>query len=186
MTITGISAEDRARALAAYRALNDSPLQRRLREEKAWFAGVVYWNPADVSYDELTYELRRIRELGFNAVRYHTCRPEERAPGTYDFTRCDLWMQAAQEVGIGVLLHLGLARLSDELLAKHDMTRAEFEVALPDDPRLIAAYREAIPPIIRHYRDHPALMAWMDFGEPDSGARDFVPEVDREGFANWL
>ena len=65
---SSISAEDRAAAREAYLAIADKPFTRKLREEKEWFAGVVWWNPADQDIDVLKAELTRMREVGFNAV----------------------------------------------------------------------------------------------------------------------
>lgn len=174
-----------AAAAAAYRTLNDSPIQRRLRDESAYFVGAVYWNPGDYTLDGLIYELGRMRKLGFNMVRFHSVQPIELEPGMFDFSRADDWLNAAGEVGIGVSLALNMGTLSPAALAKHDISAQAYAQAHYTDPALLAALEEHIAPIVRHFRDHPALLVWGGFGEPhpESGG---MSDYDKVHFAAWL
>ena len=181
-----IAEEDRASALQVYKALNDSPIQRRLRQEKAWFVGAVYWNPADVTRAELTNELRRMRTVGFNMVRFHNAAPIEIGPGLFDFTRADEWLAAAQEAGLNVLLDAGLGRPGAQNLAANAITWDEFQAADVDDPRLQAVLRQHLGPIITHFRGNPVLQAYMAFGEPHPGERELSTPLAKQQFAAWL
>lgn len=183
--MTPISLSDRQSAIAAIRALNDSPLQRRFREQKPWFVGVVYWNPADCDKTKLLYEFERIKGLGFNVLRFHSVEPMEIAPGEFDFSRSDLWMDVAAEVDLGVLLGMH-TRPSSATLALHGLTVEEFAASQPADPRALAAIRATIAPMIQRYCQHPALFGWMGFGEPGPGPRSMDNPGDRQAFAGWL
>jgi len=181
-----ISAEDQAAALAVYRSLNDSPIQRRLRQEKAWFMGAVYWNPADVTRAELTAELRRMRATGFTVVRYHNAAPVETGPGQYDFSQADEWLAAAQDAGLKVLLGAGLGRPGAHSLAANGITLEEYQAADGADPLVQAVLRQHLRPILEHFRGHPALQAYMAFGEPHPGERELTTPKAKQQFADWL
>jgi beta-galactosidase len=184
MTISGISDHDREIAHAAYRALNDSPMQRKLRAEKRWYIGAVYWRPGDYDLDDMRSELRRMKALGFNIVRFHTHNPEQVGPGVYNFSRTDDWMNLAAEVGLPVISG-PRGRVSDETLAKHGLSREDYELSHYDDPRVIAAIEETIAPVIERYREHPALYMWGVGGEPNAGARE-LSDYDKAKFGEWL
>lgn len=184
MKSTGISAEDQAQALAAYRALNDTPMQRRLRAEKRWYIGAVYWQPGDYDLDKLRYELRRMKELGYTIVRFHTHNPEQIAPGVYDFSRTDAWMDAAADEGMPVISG-PRGQVSDAMLAKHGLTREAYEVSHYDDPAVLAAIEETMAPILERYRGHPALYMWGVGGEPHGGQKTMT-DYDKVRFGDWL
>lgn len=183
----GLAPDTVAAARAAYRALNDSPWQRRLREQAEWFAGMVYWRPGDYDWDELVYEFRRIKELGFTAVRFHSSMPEQTAPGEYDYTRADDWFRAAEAAGIGVIFHgERVLSVSDETLAKHGIAREEYAASYLEDERMQAAIREDALPVYAHFRHHPCLYAWGLAGEPNAGDLALSSDLERANFAAWL
>jgi beta-galactosidase len=172
--------------MEACRCLNDSPMQRRLREGREWFVGAVYWMPGDYDPGELRRELRRMHDLGFNAVRYHSADPTETRAGEFDFTRTDDWMNAAEEAGIRVILHANLTRPSDALLADCGLDRRSFLQGHLDAPKPREALERWLGPIVGRYRPHPALLAWGLLGEPEPGDEDIDNEYDRQRFGRWL
>ena len=176
---------DRQAAVAAYRALNDSPMQRRLRAERRWYIGAVYWKPGDYDLDEMRRELTRMKELGFTIVRYHTCDPREVAPGTYDLARTDEWLDLAAEVGLPAIAGLGVGRVSDAMLQKHGISRQEYDLSHLDDPHIVAAMEEQIAPIVARYRGHPGLYMWGVGGEPGPGQQE-ISDYDQARFGQWL
>jgi hypothetical protein len=76
------------------------------------FASVVYFHPEPSDSVELTAEFRRIRDAGFDCVRYHhfmdqTSRlvPVRQNP-ELDFSQADAWLEAAAAAGIRVIFHI--------------------------------------------------------------------------------
>lgn len=134
------------------------------------FASVVYFRPEPCSRDELNREFRRIRETGFDCVRYHHFMdqssrlvPVQPNP-ELDFRQADDWLEAAASAGIGVIFHL------DTLVPhKHGLFQD-------------AAARDAT---VTRYRDHEALLFWAAFGEPHGTSLN-LNESDADGFAAWL
>jgi beta-galactosidase len=183
---TGIAEADRKAAEQAYRQLNDSPVQRRLREQREWFIGAVYWRPGDYEPGELVRELRRMRELGFNIVRFHTADPEQTAPGAYDFTRTDAWLDAAAEAGIGVILHAGGGKPTEEACAAQGLTRDYYDRCHLDEPGPLAVLEQRLGPICDRYRRHGSLYAWGMLGEPNPVLGSLDNDYDRARFADWL
>ncbi len=181
-----ISSQAARKARQARMAMNDSPMQQRLRQERAWFIGPVYWKPGDYEPAEVERELTRIRDLGFNMVRFHTADPVETAPGEYDFSRPDEWMAIAEEVGLGVFLHVPLANPSDGILTRHGLTREQFERFGAEEPGVQAALEDVIRPVASHFADHPALMGWGGLGEPNAQQGDIENDYDRQRFGRWL
>jgi beta-galactosidase len=181
-----ISPKDYEKALAAYRALNDSPMQRRLREEKRWFAGVVYWKPGDYDAAQLKNEFRRIREMGFNVVRFHSAEPEELEGGGYDFTRTDNWMNAALESGLQVAHPCHPGKPSDRLLARHGITPEAYKASWLDDSASLAVLEEIVAAFVSRYRSHPALFCWGAGGEPGFGGYGLKLDYDQRRFGEWL
>ena len=186
MRDVGIGEQDNRAAAEACRALNDSPMQRRLRQRREWFNSVVYWRPGDVDFAELRRELRRIGELGFNTVRFHNAHPRETAPGVFDFATSDRWFDAAADAGLGVVYCTGLTHPSKELLAAHGLTGEQFARCWGDEPAAAAAMEAHIAPIVTHYREHPALYMWGGPGEPEPPPGDLADERDRQRFGRWL
>ncbi|TVR54065.1 MAG: hypothetical protein EA426_17220, partial [Spirochaetaceae bacterium] len=182
---TIVDAEKR-RAHAAFEALNRSEIQEKLRAERAWFGGVVYWNPADQDIAELKSELRRIADTGFNLVRFHTCEPVPTGPGRFDFARTDDWMAAAAEVGIAVVLHVGLGQPDDATIEAAGLDRERFELSWFDDERSRDCLASWMEPVLTRYREHPTLFGYELMGEPSPGLADIDNPADRARFAAWL
>ncbi len=182
----GIAPEDFRAAQEAYHKLNDSPMQQRLRTEKKWFIGAVYWRPGDYDRDELVHELKRMRELGFNIVRFHTAQPVETAPGSYDFARTDDWMDAAAEAGIGVILHVEGWRPSQAACEGAGLTPEQYARLHLDDAASLSLAETHFAPICERYREHEALFAWGTMGEPDPDTASLDNDYDRRRFAEWL
>lgn len=177
----------RDEANRSYRTMNETRLLRALREQRTWFLAAVLWMPGDVDIARVQTELRRMRELGFNAVRYFTVNPEPLPGGGYDFSRMDAWMDAAQEEGMRVILSVSaITRMREDVLARHGLTPERFAKIHRDDDASRAALREQIGPVAAHAATHPAMLAWGGIGEPNPALDIVDPDYDREHFAAWL
>ncbi|MFW5742898.1 MAG: beta-galactosidase, partial [Spirochaetota bacterium] len=164
-----------------------TPMQERLRAERAMFHAVVYWRPGCRDADELEAEFRRIAETGFDAVRCHNFAVEYAGDGSIDYSIADAWLEAADRAGIRVILHLNDQREPDDrALAKLGLSRDEFEALAPDDPRYRETLAVLLEPAVSRYCDADALLAWGGFGEPGPAELDLVSPEDGERFARWL
>ncbi len=181
-----LSDADRATADRAWAAMNDSPMQQRLRERKAWYLSAVYFQPGDYDPDMLRRELERMRELGLTAVRFHNADPEEVGPGEFDFTRADAWMAAAEAAGIDVIYVPDLTRPSEAYLRSRGVEPDAFAVDALDGEAMREVLAGWIGPIGSRYADHPSLILWELLGEPDAGDADLSSEADRRRFGRWL
>jgi beta-galactosidase len=183
---TGLTPQAYRAALDAYRKLNDSPMQRKLRKQHPAHIGVVYWTRNEVSRRTLLRELRRMKDVGFTFVRYHTITPQETAAGKYDFSKADMWMDAAHEAGLGVYPHIGLNKPDSRALEKAGIASDEADRWSAADPRVRECIRPRVHAIVGRYRHHPALWAWPMQGEPSATAIPLADETDRENFLTWL
>ncbi|MFW5818179.1 MAG: beta-galactosidase [Planctomycetota bacterium] len=181
-----ISEPVRNEALRHLRQRHESPTQRRMRQQRSSFVAVVYWQPGDYSVDVLRDEFKRMVELGYNAVRFHTADPEEIRPGRWDFRRPDEWFGAAEDAGIGVIWHVPWIRPSRAMLTRHGLTEDEFAMLWPDEESYRSAIAEHVTPLIERYRDHPATLAYGGPGEPAPASGNLDAEYDQLRFARWL
>ena len=154
-------------------------------QDRDYLVGAVYFQPNDIDPDHLLFEFKRMRDLGFNAVRFYHAHPPELSPGQFDFTRPDQWMAAAEKAGIRVIQHLEWFWLSDALLAREGLDRPTFERVHGSDPRYQAVIRAHYTPIIERYREHPALYMWGILGEPEVGPSKLHPD-DHANFGQFL
>ncbi len=134
------------------------------------FASVVYFHPEPSAAADLTAEFGRIRDAGFDCVRYHhfmdqTSRlvPVRHDP-PLDFAQSDIWLDAAATAGIRIIFHI-------DTLVPH--------------PRGLFSDTSARNATVTRYRDHDALLFWAAFGEPHGTSLD-LNATDAEGFAAWL
>lgn len=169
---------DYQKALNVYHNLNATPMQKKLREERALLLSTVYWHPGDVSKETLIREFTRIKDLGFNSVRYHHCE------NPVEIT--DRWLDAAQEVGIGLSLHLNVKHYPgkpfDEVIGMNQHT---FDSLHRYHPLRREAQKKYIAFMAKRYRDHPALTVYGGFGEPgppDASSSDYL----KREFVKWL
>ncbi len=188
MASTTINPAYRDRACAARAALNDSPLQRRLRREAPHSVGMVYWNPQHETEQSLRDEFQRIAGLGFGFVRLHCIGPVERAEGDYDFNYVDRRLDAAAAAGLSVYPHFELAAPSPAALARHGLDRAAAERLGLEDERVRAAVAVRVGAIVAHCRAHPAMRggAWPIGGEPPPQRLAIADAIDAERFGAWL
>ncbi|MFW5752644.1 MAG: beta-galactosidase [Planctomycetota bacterium] len=188
MVTNGIDPQYAQRARAARAALNDSPLQRRLRHEAPHSVGMVYWNPQHESADTLRCEFRRIARLGFGFVRLHCIGPVEREEGVYDFSYLDQRLAAAAAAGLSVYPHFELAEPSPAALARHGLDREAAARLGLEDERVHAAVAVRVRAIVEHCRAHPAMRggAWPIGGEPPPQRLAIADAVDAERFGAWL
>ncbi len=186
MIPTGFSHDQQAQADQALLDMHDSPIQRSLRRDRRWFVSVVLWRPGDVAYDWIVAQLRQIRQLGFNSVRYHNLKPGDAAENQVDLERMDEWMAAAAETDVQVIAHIGSLRPSPEILDRHGVTMDEYLLAHLDEAPWPDVLEETYAPVVRRYGDHPNLLAWGMAGEPNAGDAGIVSDYDRKRFADWL
>jgi beta-galactosidase len=157
-----------------------------MHQQRASFVAVVYWQPGDYSVDILRDEFARIRDMGYNAVRFHTADAVEIRPGEWDFRRPDEWFAAAEDAGIGVIWHMPWGSPSAATLAKHGLTEDEFAMLWPDEPSYRSALAEHLTPLIERYREHPAMLGYGGPGEPSAADGNLNAEYDQLRFARWL
>lgn len=187
MSTTNISPEDFAAAKAAYRALNDSPMQQRLREKREWFCGAVWWKPGDCDLDYLLAELRRMKEVGFDSVRFHNIPPEwDPRTETFDFSKADAWLDAAEQAGMRVTMHGQTRNPSDAFLAKHGITREAYERSHLDEPAMQEMLAAWMGPVLEHFLPRDSIIGYELMGEPGAGQGDIENDYDRPRFAQWL
>jgi len=182
---TGISPKDRDIAIKAYKALNNSEMQQKLRKNQEWFAGPVYWHPGEASKEKLVYEFKRIASLGFNMVRYYPVDPGDIEYQELDFEQVDRWFDVAKETGIRIIFHPKMEQPPLSMLTQQGITLDEFKALPATDNRYLKIMDEFIKPIIIKYKDHPALLAWGGWGEPHN-ANHHLYGNDTTFFANWL
>lgn len=160
LTVTGGSAFDRERRLGELRV----PPKTRA------FASVVFFHPEPIERQALEAEFSRIRDCGFDSVRYHHFMdPTARLVPTFknpalDFADADIWLDAAAATGIKIIFHID---------------------TLVPNPGALFSDTRARDETVRRYRHHPGLLFWAAFGEPH-GTRLVPEESDGEEFARWL
>jgi len=64
-----------------YLSLNDSPMQQKLRSLRPFPVGVVYWQQRGVGPDSIRMDLRRIRSLGYTALKQVQLVDPDNPPG---------------------------------------------------------------------------------------------------------
>ena len=182
----GLDEEARREAREAYRKLNDSPMQRRLRAEAPLWVGAVYWNPQEESYEAIRDELKRIRDAGFTFVRFHCIQPRELGPGQYDYRYPDMRLGAAEEVGLKSFPHLQTQAPSPAALAAAGLSAEQAAELGPTDERVAGAILALLAATIGHYRHHPTVLAWGVGGEPHKTPIPLESDLDRRRFLAWL
>jgi beta-galactosidase len=180
--------EHRKKGNHAYWKRNDSRILRKWNNAGTWFFGAVYWWPAAYKKQQLVDEFCRMRDTGFNLIRFHNAFPEETAEGSFDWTRTRDWFEAAAEADMKVFMCL---RDHDHpiptgLLKKHGLTPEELATVYADDLRYQALIDEYFSPLVEHTREYPHLLAYGGFGEPGAGQDMLVTEEDRRRFTAWL
>ncbi|MCC5828305.1 MAG: beta-galactosidase trimerization domain-containing protein [Phycisphaeraceae bacterium] len=177
----------RRKARIAYEKMNDSPMQRRLRDRSAFYSAVVYHHPGDYQRTVLEREFRRILDAGFTAVRFHTSSPrwdaEKRA---FDFTRSDDWLAVAEEVGIDVIQHISLSRPDDSFLAAHGVSSEQWNQDHLDTPEMRKIAQAWMGPMLQRYAERSSIIGYELLGEPGAGAGRIDNDYDRLRFAQWL
>ncbi|MHB9133819.1 MAG: beta-galactosidase [Armatimonadota bacterium] len=160
-------------------------------------------------------DLRRMRELGFNAVKFFVqWRWSHRRADQFYFDDLDQLMNLAGDNGLGVTLNILL-----------DMSPTWLFRAFPDarqidnsghvvepyavshrsigghpgpcycHPGALEARRRFVDVTIEHFRDHPALSMWDVWNEPELSFLQRTPDIRtmvcycpncQQGFVKWL
>ena len=181
----------KAKAWEAYRQLNDSPMQRRLREEAPCLVGAVHWNPQKEGTDDVRYELQRMKDTGFTYVRFHCIGPfdyhcDDDADDRLDFTVTDMYVDLAHEVGLIAYPHFAFGKFSASALKQVGLSEDEASSLGPGDDRVQEAVRMRMLPVLEHYRNHPAIGAWPVSGEPNATGIPLRDNIEKKRFIAWL
>lgn len=183
---TGTEPASRRIAAESYRALNWSPMQEKLRREHPLWVAAVYWNPQEEPYAALRDELKRIRDTGFTAVRFHAIDPEEKSNGAMDFRYPDMRFDAADEAGLGVFPHFALHKPRTAFLRKAGLTQEQADRLGVRDGRVAGSVRGRLSAIVGRYRRHQRLLGWPIAGEPHATPVPLQDDADRDVFLAWL
>ena len=175
----------REAAVRRRHALVASPVLDRLRQEASVWSAVVFWDefPAAVPDARLDAELRTIRDLGFQAVRFHHLQPVYLGQGRWDLSTARRWFDAADRAGIGVIAVAEVFhRPPEDLLREHGVSREAFDQGWLDDPRHQAIVRDYAEAFVKPLRGR--ALAWCILGEPSPARGD--SRTERPIFARWL
>lgn len=160
-------------------------------------------------------DLRRMRELGFNAVKmFVQWRWSHRQPEAYYFDDLDELMTLAGAQGLGVTLNL-LLDMSPTWLFREFPDAKQLDVSghpvepyavshrsigghpgpCYRHPEALAARQRFMAETIRHFRGHPALSMWDVWNEPELSFQQRTPSLANmvcycphchDGFIDWL
>ena len=83
-----------------HRLIADPALEAQRNASTVW-SGVVLWDPYPdrVSDEWLMTECQRIRDCGFQAIRFHHVMPTYKGNGEWDTGTADRWLSAAEAAG---------------------------------------------------------------------------------------
>ncbi len=183
----GIDPQVYASALQAYKQLNDSPMQQKLRQERAFYCAAVYWQPGDYDRGHIVNELKRMKETGFTAVRFHTATPEwNEEKQEIDFTRADDWLSMAAEVGIDVIYHGAIRKIPAGFLKKQGVDPNAYQRSDLSEPEMLAALRAWAKPVMEHLDQYDFIIAQELEGEPGPIRASVEHPDEQKKFAAWL
>ena len=137
--------------------------------------------------DAIEADLRRIAELGWNAVRipvfWGFAEPEEGVFNPLAFERLDQFLELAARCGIYVMpwFLVGIATVQKDVPYRNG--RPYFEGAM------LRAAENHLRTFARRYRDDERILFWDICDEPEFYARDFGAEAlpyDAQRFKHWL
>jgi len=160
-------------------------------------------------------DLRRMRELGFNAMKlFVQWRWSHRGEDRFYFEDLDRLMDLAHENRLAVTLNTLLDMSPLWLFEKHGDAKQISNSGETIEPYAVAhrsigghpgpcynhpgaldERRRFLAAVFRHFRDHPALAAWDVWNEPEQSFQARVPDLRtlvcycpycRVGFHRWL
>lgn len=182
----GLDPAARTAADEAFRNLNDSPVQCRLRADAETFNAVVLWPAEEFTPEDLRAECAKIAATGFTTIRLYNTGPIFNQDGSLAFWRFERALDAAHETGLNAVCTIPISKLPDAMLARHGMTQDEFDRRGLDEVTqpLLEPHLKAW---LEHFRDHPALYGWcLPGGESHPVELDFSEAYEQERFAAWL
>ena len=155
------------------------------RSDLSSFSAAVYWHPWCRRAEDLVGPFAAICDAGFSCIRAHT--PNQVMMPGQDFGPdwADPWVEAAERVGIGVILH-GFDQPTPSLLRGAGVKPTDLERLDADDPRLDALLRSWIDPFVERHRGSERVLAWAGVGEPPAGKPGLTDETDQRQFRAWL
>lgn len=165
----------------------DSEALTALREDASVWSAVVLWDPYpdQVSDEWLRMECQRIRETGFQAVRFHHFMPTYLGQGSWDTRTADRWISAAEEAGLLVIV---VGEVFDDppeqLLGEHGVTREDYQrswLEAPESQGVLNAYVEGTIGSLKG-----RVGVWCVLGEPNSTGFDADSGEERSQFTTWL
>ena len=156
------------------------------------------YHPHDWEEERWSVDIQLMKEAGVNTVRIgHLCwdsfEPEE---GVYTFDRYDKVMDLFHEAGIKVVMDISLRPApvwvhklcpgcnicSKDGVEQASLHRYMEDVADPAYQHYAFRFTEVM---VKHYREHPALLAFGLCNEVGSGMLSYS-EYARKRFVNWL
>jgi len=158
-----------------------------LREDASVWSAVVLWDayPDQVSDAWLQEECQRIRDTGFQAVRFHLVMPVYRGKGSWDSSTADRWIRAAEAANLLVIL---IGEVFDDppeqLLEEHDLSREAYRRSWLDTPETQAVLEAHVAGVVGTLKGRVAV--WCVLGEPNSSGFDTESPEECEQFSHWL
>ena len=174
------------------------PAQEREETPAGAITGGVSYYPDHWPRDDWERDLSLIKESGLDIVRFgefswYWFEPER---GRFDFAGYDQFMDAAERIGLRVLLCTPTAAPPQWLLSRYPHVRLVDQHGLRhaggrhmicyNDPTARYYAERMIRRLVERYRNHPALFAWQIDNEPtvgesasDSRFYDYHPDTVR-------
>lgn len=156
------------------------------------------YHPHDWSEERWSADIKLMKEAGVNTVRIgHLCWDSfESEEGVYTFERYDKVMDLFNDAGIKVVLDISLRPApiwvhklcpGCNICSKNGTEQASLRRYMEDvaDPAYQHYAFRFAEIMVKHYRDHPALMAFGLCNEVGSGMISYS-EYARKRFVNWL
>jgi len=184
----GLSKEAIAKADSVFFSFQNTPMQQKLKNNSEVYVGAVYWQPGNYDPAKLLWEFKRMREVGFNVVRFHNIPPVWTGPGKFDFSKADEWIDLATKAGLKVIYMSGTpGDIPKSVFDKYGLTKETYDLLdWSKDTRCQAIISEYITALVNRYKSHPGLYSWAIGGEPGSAKQSLDNDIDKQGFIQWL
>ena len=136
----------------------------------------------ETTADDLARYFADIKACGFDAVRTGNA-PTYLGPDEIDYTVSDLFFRLAEEHGLLLFPHFQMSYCGWMGAAPHAIDPVRNLL----DERYHALLDAYFTAVVRRYREHPALLAWIGIGEPGSFPEALLddPQV-RALYRAWL
>jgi|GEM_PF-582838 len=186
-----------------------------MAKDTPFIFGAQYYRAPTPEPDCWPADLRRMAELGFNAVKFWVqWRWSHRAPEGFVFDDLDRLMDLAAEAGLGVTLNTifdvaplwlyelypDARQVANDGHAVEPYTVGHRQIGghpgpCYNHPGALRARRDFMAATLDHFRGHPALSMWDVWNEPELSFPQRTPDMAglvcycahcREAFLGWL